>query len=375
MPYWTDLLFGRTFSVTSQWTGSVTYQWDSLYGFLTTFLSGHKLALFRDVIDFNIFLMLVVFLSIEWLVLGKRLAFDRRYGFLLVTACLLWGLAHLLLPLIYWPFKYTRVTLILSLALPVARNLPATMGGIRVIFFESSLSRLFVYFLTIPALVFLGLFVLFPSQLSGVMVPGLLSDVWWRFVFVLPLIFPAALVWPERMVTATTAGCVMIIIMLIFGVFLPADTVNHWQWRGVSLEEFDGMYRFLRNTPPGTLVAGPLDYMIPIPAFSSRPVFVSSTSLIANFACERSKDLMSVYFQDSMLPIETFMRRNKINYLLVDRQFFREKIFITIARCTSSGIDIEDPALDRVFPEANWRYGRRLFLVSYETIRSMAGNS
>lgn len=372
-PYWSQKVFAHSDPGMSMILRDLSYEIESLRDFVKTFLVGdfkHKGALFRDQLHFNFFLIFASLVALQKVVLEEKFVFKRKYLYLTVASLGLWVGAHLVYPLIYLPFKYTRISLLLVLAMPFAENLPSTVTALRSQFSKTTLLRLTIAVLSGWMLLIWCFHGLYPSNFAFLNIPGILGSHWWRFIFALPVFLVVTVSLPTSFQNRITRSFLSAVVLLAM-VFLPHGfTTFHW------LPKFDGMYKYLRTTPPGTKIAGPLRFYIhPVPALAKRSVYASKNKAMLEFACRRSKKLWKIYFATSPEKITSFMKENKIDYLLVDRRLLKKRLAGGVRKCIGNIPASTDPYLNRHFETASWRYKKRFYLVGAETLSSARLNS
>jgi hypothetical protein len=343
---------------------------DSVSGVVETFFRGSTSALFRDRIHFNVFVLGVILLVAEWLILGTTLTLRADYGLLLMASIVVWGLAHLLHPLIYQPFKYTRLVFMVSVLVPVGENLlPAarrlrslvtswkTFYGLIVMAFAGA----GIYVALLPG-VFYGRTAGFGSSISTVVTVLLLLPL-------VGLILSTGFANPNW----SRGGSIILVAGLVVLPLLPHD-FEPFEWRGVKARNLSGVYDILKETPPGTIVAAPpYFYSEIIPAFGRRGVYASRNLSTFPLACERLRHFWENYFSSSAFGISYFLEMNEIDYLLVDRQHLRYRNPAMVKRCGHSDMlrsirNQKNLYLDQHFENASWKWNRRLYLLSQDEI-------
>lgn len=374
-PYLLNILFAETETLFSTLLLDENYYTET--SFFNVFLFGTRTALFKNTSHFDIFFILSFIFVIESLLLRQKISFHLRYMKLLISGLTLWVLAHLLHPVIYHPFKYTRLTLVLGLAFPVIKNLPAFTQTLH----SKTLGKISLKFSSmIVSTGILGILAALISQNKISILEKL--PVWgidgWKFLLALP-IFLTVLVMLMDFLNSVEIVCLISIVLLLFLIYIPHDFYYEdapiFSLRGLTFQDFDPLYNFLLQTPPRTMVAGPpLFYMDPIPAFAKRPVFISYHGAIFSETCERIDQFWKAYFSDTLSSVSTFMKKNDIDYILLDREVFRgDKRYIpgfSPKKCESPNreeireiLGTRNPALDRHFPDADWSKNRRLYLL------------
>lgn len=350
------------------------YNLDSINEFIQTFIVGiegqvyTRGALFRDQLNFDFFLAMLTVLIMECMILGRDFQLKGRYVFLAIASLALWGLAHLVHPLIYHPFKYTRVSLLLAALLPFAENLPPMASVIRRKFSQLKGLRLMFLLLGVWILGIWSLVVVFPSKFSFLRVFGLVGLNWWKFVFSLPIFFVLLIGVPQSWKNPEYRGLVAGLILLTL-MLLP-HPVTSIQFNGLTLDDLGGLYETVGHSPPGTKVAGPpVFHMDFIPAFSKRGVYSSGNLTMIDSVCDRNRKFWNIYFSESSRKILSFMRQNDIDYLLVDRTILREKTPYGSLRCKITVDMPENPYLNRTFSDAPWRRNNRLYLITPKSLK------
>lgn len=370
MPYWLDLLFIEEAIGTTDMSNRVTYNFSSIQGWTNTVLVGDQGALFREQLHLGLFVSFLSLLILERLVLKNRFVFRLRYKILLTVGLLLWGSAHVVHPLIYHPFKYTRMTLLLVPLLIFAENLPTTVKKLHHGFRNRSSLRFLLYLGgTTMLMIWVGFAYVFAgTSTSGFL--GILPTIW-KFILGLPVFLSLVIGFPvllKSQILRAFVGATTLMMML----FLPHNTPQV-QWRDMRLSNFSEMYTHLRKSPPGTLVAGPPAYFLdPIPAFAKRGVFSSTNKSVLTLSCERTKKFWRIYFEDDPEAISKFMKDNGINYLLVDRRLLQQMRTLGHTHCVGKMGEVSDPVLDQHFPEASWHFKRRFYLLHRDNLKDLS---
>lgn len=372
-PFWFKIVSTtHTYSFVSE---SVGYDLTSLAGILKTFLLGHqefKGALFRDTVQLDLF---VIFLFMAGLqsVLNKR-GFDisNRHRVMFFASLILWGCAHLLHPLIYHPFKYTRLSLLLCVAIPVSQNLPDTVRLLRSRF---SRDTGLTFLLVIAGVWSLGiwmLYAIYPEPFGFLTISGFLGSHWWRFIFALPVFLTVILTLPHARLTPAVHTIIATAVLLAL-VFLPHD-FDRVQWQGMKLKNFDDMYSYLRKTPESTLVAGPY-FTDPIAVYGKRSIFKSMNTSNFEFVCRRSQRFWNAYFAHSPETILSFMNSRGITHLLVDRHLLKNRTILRNPDCPGEISPSGTTFLNRHFKHARWSFKKRFYLLDVKSIRKTVSDS
>jgi hypothetical protein len=369
MPFWYALLFESTAQFGTDWVVTFEYALSSPSEWMRTFFRGSRGAVFKQAFHADLFLIfLVLLMGLIWSNPGKTI-FKREFVLITIASLLLWLLAHLAYPLIYQPFKYTRFSLLLAVMYPVLESVPYFMEQIQKSFDFRSLGGIMGWGMVGSGLILWGLYVqvLDQTPLLGDWI--LMGQSWWAFVFALPFVLSVLFVAPSLIDSNSDTLGYAVLCLLLTLLFFPMERETT-DWRGIQLQNFHGMYEFLRTTPPGTTVAGPPhQFMDPIPAYANRPIFSSKNkSFLFPFVCQRTKAFWDVYFRGSPEPIRDFMNERGVDYLLVDRRMVRNKVLSGRFDCMGT-IKVEDePFLNRHFPDAPWSHGRRLYLVGRDML-------
>jgi hypothetical protein len=374
MPYWVQILSTQTPDYATEMVSNLKYKFQTTTDLVKTFFVGERGALFRDEINGDFFLIFCFLLGLERLVLGDRFQLKSTLWILLVTSGILWCLAHLVHPMIYHPFKYTRGSLILVSLLPFARNLPQTTYKLYLQFSRSTNLRLILFSFSLCSLLIWTLLTYMPRQfIFLIKIPGF-GLAWWKFFFGVPVVLTATFAFSGSYRKPLVRSFIVIFLIIVLTAF--PHNPKTFEWRGMKLSNFEGMLKTLHETPPGTMVAGPpLYYMDPIPAFGHRNIYASSLYASSNkssfqFICNRIKQFWAIYFRNDPGLITQFMRRNDINYLLVDRQLVKNKEPDGRKRCVRSLPIDSEPFLDRHFEEALWKYENRFYLIDIKTLEN-----
>lgn len=373
-PYLLDVFVFTSTSSISRLSAPIPYDVTGISDFLTTFIGGGnenvlaRGALFRDQIHFDFFLILVTLLLLQWTLMKQNFNLKIRYILLVVASFLLWGFAHLVHPLIYHPFKYTRISLLLALAMPMAENLPDMTHYVRKKLSKQPIFRLACILLAFWMMGLWALVVLFPSNFSFLKIGGVVGLELWKFIFVLPVFLASLFVlpsWKSPIVRSFLA------IILLLGLLVLPHGFPRIKFNNHSLSDLSGLFNYLQRTPPGTTVAGPPHfYMDFIPAYAKRNVYSSTNSTTIDFVCGRNQKFWNAYLDDSVFKIRNFMIENKIDYLLVDRKTVQNRRAYGVLRCDITVSPAKEPFLDRDFKNPAWRLGRRLYLITPEHLKS-----
>lgn len=368
-PYWTKILFDSGNRYVRGFVDVSQYSPGSLAGILKSFVLGsrgtHYGALFVRPEHLSLFLIVASLCLLQSVVLRDRFEFDPPYRRMILAVLSLWVLAHLVFPLIYFPFKYTRLSLALALAFPAVGNLPATFAALRKFFRDRWLSRLFVHGLGLVSLVALAGFKL---GLFGAGLRTAGAD-WWEFLFVLPGLLSLGVIRPGRGTSRPVRS--FFAVLLIGGlVFLP-HRPPRLVYRGAHVSQFSGLFRVLQKSPPGSTIAGPPDLMQAVPAFGRRPIYNAPDWRTNDVFCRRNEAYWNALFASSPDRIRSFMVENGIDYFLVDRLLLKQRDYFGTAGCiqTFGKIDTSDPYLDRWMGDVLWRSrGGRFYVITPERL-------
>jgi hypothetical protein len=371
-PYWWDLLFSTNKTGVSQLANAPQYEFSNLYQFIHNFLVGNYGAFFREPIQFNLFIIFGALLLFQVLVLKEAFEFRKTYQYLLLISFGLWILAHLIHPLIYHPFKYTRLSLILGIAMPVFENLQAFSRQLykeftgqfelQILFLLSSTILLGVWFtyFTAPDLF------RFLEKIPFVATAG------WRFLLSLPVFLTILICLPSlgkaNYTRSLLAGVVLSLMIYPYG--LTRFDLSEKEWGGLKLSVLDGMFKVLESSPPGSTVAGPpIYYMDFVPAFAKRGVYGSGNLAGWKSYCERMNAFWKAYFSEQKQTLLEFLEKNQIDFLLVDQKMIQEEKAYEVNRCNVQIKDPKNPFLNQTFQNASWFYGDRLFLLSRRQLK------
>lgn len=366
-PFWTDLLLEGPDSGVTDFVYPLEYNLSSLRSLLETFLVGGREALFRDSIHFDMFLALSLLLGLQALILGKRSIFRRRHGLLMVASLILWVTAHLAHPLIYQPFKYTRMGLLLGLLLPVVDNLPRATDRLVKKFSSSSIVRWLGHTSAFGCLGVWMAFVSSPRAFKVLTDLPVVGPTFWKFLLTVPVLFSLSVSWPQRLSNSYRSLLTGLVLFLL--ILLPHSPED-------DLNRLSGLFQVLEKSKPASVVAGPpgkpLNKILDtIPAFARRPVYLSHSLGDMPIACERAERMLGVYYETSSEPVLEFLRDTGIDYLLIDRNLFRMAAFTgPPAECFRTAQPTRRAFLNQHFPNAVWSYRRRLYLLTPETLES-----
>ncbi|MFB6226859.1 MAG: hypothetical protein ABEH89_00870 [bacterium] len=355
----------------------IKYDFHSLNGLIKTFLLGdygsYIGALFVVPIHLDLFFIFLTATVAQWLYLRDRFRFPYRYGCMMLAGLTLWLISHFAHPLLYIPFKYSRLTLLLPLLFPVARNLPLVVHRLLGHYGKRYLKRVCLYLVTVVSLVIYLWYQLGSDGGTVLTEVGVLGSDWWEFVLVVPFLLSLMVVVPE-----SSKGSIYrsILVLLVFCgvVVLPAE-VPEYNYRGVSLSSLQGLFEELKQSSPGSRIAGPPDMMKPTATFGQRPNYNGLDRRSHDVFCERNEAYWKALFAENPNRILRFMKEERIDFLLVDRQpLIRNDFFGTLGCVQSidSSIKQNEAFLNQDFEQAVWSLNGRLYLLTPRIISSVS---
>ncbi|MFB6346029.1 MAG: hypothetical protein ABEK50_09690 [bacterium] len=370
----------RTKGEMSFFTGNISYRLNSVEGVFRTFIFADNLTAqgvwFRNVSHYNIFFSFVLLLGFQLVLLKEEFFSEIKYLLLVTAAFVVWGLAHLVHPLLYQPVKYTRMTLVLVPALMVLHNLIPFGRVLKNYFMKKPLIRILLYVLS--GFILIQLFLLTTKFLDYSHVSGLtgLSPIVWKFIFGLPLFCSLVTILPSygqgNWFQCLAAAFVFLNVLLLPYKFGPRVIKPEEETMGTPIgfqyTEFGGLYKYLRTTPRQSKLAGPPVFMNVLQAYGRRPTFTDKAKQILEEGCERTNTFWSIYYSGDKKRVKTFFERNNIDLLLVDRNLFRTQKLLASQNCTGQLSPSPLPVLDRTFENAYWRRNNRFFLIGPEMI-------
>lgn len=366
-PYWSRVFLGEGRTYVTSFVDATAYSLTSLDGLVTTFLLGsrgtHYGALFMSQEHLDFFVIVFLLCGIQYALLRSDFEFPNRCVRMILAVLGLWVLAHLLFPLIYFPFKYTRLALPLALTVPAVLNLPASVNRLRAILRERSLARVGLYVTGGLSLVCLmlhkaGIMVLRLSPLTDPLGFGT-----WTFILLLPALAGLSVAFPNRRNQSHVFA--LLIVLLVTGlVFFPRENPIN-VYRGAHLSRFEGLLTVLQSSPPGSRIAGPPDLMVPMIGFGKRAVFNSTDWRTNDVLCRRNEAYWKVLFATDPSKIRTFMEKNDLRFFLVDRRSLNRENYFGAKGCFQQfgSIDTSDPYLNRRFKDLEWRSRKGRFYV------------
>jgi hypothetical protein len=372
IPYWSNII-GDGWSFSTDLASRLQYKLASLQGMIETFLIGERGALFRDQLHFDLFVIFGILCLFQVWILEEEFSYRKSYCYLFLASLICWFMAHLVHPLIYHPFKYTRLSVLFVLVWPFADNLLATVKVLKDQVKNAKKTHYIFYFTALVASILWLLFAMTSNPLGLTGTIPYVGSAWWKFVFGFP-IFVALAVVKYPISTHDFSQALFALIILFCLIVLPHNFPDA-TWNGINLARFKKMYSYLRQTPAGTTVAGPpAHFMDPIPAFAFRGIYASTNKTPIRFVCNRIKKFWKVYFQGESKPIVQFMVRNDIDYLLVDRKMLRTKRALGNLECMEQFNVDTKPFLNQRFNDVAWYGGKRFYLVSRAKIKRETKN-
>lgn len=346
------------------------YSLSSLGGLLKTFILGsrgtHYGALFMRQEHLVLFLIVLVLCLVQYVLLRDDFTFGKPPLYLILASLGLWIAAHLFSPLLYFPFKYTRLSLALALAFPAMRNISGTVQKLRQKLRNRRIVRWLIYGSGVPALILYGLFK-FGYLRSGLFqFTSILGANGWEFLLTVPVATSVIVIFPDRQNRTGLRG--FLVVLLVGGlVFLPHTAKPHTYQR-IPVSGLKGMYETLKTYPPGTRVAGPPPLMDTVPAFGLRTAFNAPDWRVNDVMCQRNQEYWSAIFAEDPSEIRTFMTRNNLQLMIVDRLYLKKGDYVATRGCLKTikdEIDTSTPYyLNREFDDVPWRAGGRFLLIS-----------
>ncbi|MFB6345790.1 MAG: hypothetical protein ABEK50_08475, partial [bacterium] len=371
LPYWFESVLSSELSSSQSLIPGLKYNLNSFVGFFESFVHGSRGAFFLSSRNYNSFVNVGILCLFQALSLRKSFTLRPTFRKLLIASLGAWTLAHLLHPLIYLPFKYTRTTLILFVVLVFLDNLKPMVDWLNQLPDVwsrrlSSTNLIHPIGFMILASLFLFLFPDYASGLKHKVLQVILN--WNKLLIAVSAGLAAALFLPEKnnllpLKSLGAGGAICII--LFFQLHTPPSIL------GLTHGDFQGLYQYVRTTPPGTTVAAPpVFYSDPISAFGKRPTYTSRNHAFQQDVCDRNTKFWNIYYSDSPEEIAEFMRRKNIDYILVDRRMVEIRTPLRISQCEGIVKPAKTPYLNRHFGENAWAKGNRMYLLGPEHIHS-----
>lgn len=367
-PYWWDLL-NSPVNVATQTVPGIYYDFSSISGVMHTFF-GSRVGFLRYPDAIHLFYVLLFLACFQWFVLGiKKLRIRTEYIHLALSTFVLWGLAFLFHPLIYHPFKYSRVSLILILLLFFLDNLNTMVELIREKIPDRSRTRLLLLLMSIA-----GLSVWSADALNLFGYPNSYEmNILGKFVFGFPVFVTLIYLSPgEWDLALRNFICSVTFVAMIFlpHCFLACNEYEEFQ---VEVSRFDDLYSYLRKSTAGATVIGPHFYMDPIPAYGKRSIYSSQESNSKKFVCERIKKFWDFYSNDSPRDMIELMSKKDIEYLLVDRGIFAlDKIKFPLSPCLDQLKPNKNSVFNQHFDNAVWSHESRFYLLTKDSLQDVS---
>ncbi|MFB6346057.1 MAG: hypothetical protein ABEK50_09830 [bacterium] len=368
-PYFTGMA-NPQFASADTWVQPLEYNLYSLQGFWDTIVIGSgRTAFMRAKLTYVTFVVFGGLVLLQLLVLRGQFQWFRECKLLLLSGLFTWLCAHLLHPMIYHPFKYTRVVLPLIVVYLFCENYLSFFGRIR-----SWLGDLewVGYGLLIPGLLlgisYMGwLVVIGPSMFIQYMRnPG---TVFWG-LFLGSILMIAFLITPiEEWEGVHWERWVPLALLVVWGFYPHCFTscvVYYEDYFSVS--NYRGMYKRLKQTPRKTVVAGPPGTMDTIPAYARRGVYFNHEQHKIKALCERIRTFKKIYYSSSGEEILSYLERTGVDYLVVNRLYYqpRFRLFGCGKRVRREG----ESVLNQQFSESEWEKRGIIYLLSRDDLRS-----
>lgn len=314
-------LFTESASRATSWVPPLSYGHTENLSFLEQLLFRSRGALFRRGSTLLISLILLSLLLFFLFLRHRKFRFRGKYILLVVSAVTLWGLAHLLHPTIYHPFKYTRVAIPLVLGSVVGENWFLVRKPLRTL--RANLGSPVKISLVLGGLFSATAYVLiyrYPGAEEWVFsVLALGHDVsvtehlLLGFLLAVPVATAMALLLPIPARTASILSLLIIGGMMFLPHRLPGSSPPDR-----STVFFSELFETLRGTPKSTVVAGPPELMNMVSSYSFRNVFVRAEQRnMMQKAGKRIKKWQNAVCSSSVDQLKGFAAKNSIDYMIL----------------------------------------------------------